>query len=455
MSKPESRPMTSATELLHELATKKAMKRLLPVLGIAYFMSYVDRTNVALAKTALEADIGLSAAAYGLGAGLFFLSYALLEVPSNLVLYRVGARVWITRIAVSWGAVSAAMMFVQNELSFYALRVLLGAAEAGLFPAMMYMVTLWFSQKHRVTVVGLIYTAPCVAIFIGSPIGGALMELDGVGGLHGWQWMFLVEGLVTVLVGVLVWFVLPGRPEDASWLTEEEAAALTERAVGHDEPSRTHLRGNLRYAFGRPVVVLLAAIYFINQAVSSGIGFNFPALVESLGVESPFLVGVVAGGGGIAGLAGVLFFPWLQRRIGREITLIGVCAAAGLLILVTFILSTSVGLSLGLIYVANFFALGTLPLFWVVAMSRMSGLMAAAGLAFINMIGIVGGFVGPFVYGLIENATGSLMAPYYTIAAASLVGVALVPLLAQVIRREKERERAGAAPGSATTQTPA
>jgi MFS family permease len=454
MSKPENRPMTSATDLLHELATKKAMRRLLPVLGIAYFMSYVDRTNVALAKTALEADIGLSAAAYGLGAGLFFLSYALLEVPSNLVLYRVGARLWITRIAVTWGAVSAAMMFVQDELSFYALRVLLGAAEAGLFPAMMYMVTLWFSQKHRVTVVGMIYTAPCIAIFIGSPIGGALMELDGVGGLHGWQWMFLVEGLVTVLVGVLVWFVLPGRPEDAAWLTEQEAAALTERAVGSDEPTRTHLRGNLRFAFGRPVVVLLATIYFINQAISSGIGFNFPALVQSLGVESPFLIGVVAGGGGIAGLAGVLFFPWLQRRIGREITLIGVCAGAGLLILVTFIASTSVGLSLALIYVANFFALGTLPLFWLVAMSRMSGLMAAAGLAFINMIGIVGGFVGPFAYGLIEDATGSLMAPYYTIAVASLVGVALVPVLALVIRREEERTAGGPQP-PASVRAPA
>ena len=169
--------MTNASDLMHELATRKAMARLLPVLGIAYFMSYVDRTNVALAKTALEADIGLSAAAYGLGAGLFFVSYALLEVPSNLVLYRVGARLWITRIAVTWGAVSAAMMFVQNEWSFYLLRLLLGAAEAGPVPRLMYMVTLWFSQKHRVTMVGLIYTAPCIAIFIGSPMGGALMEL--------------------------------------------------------------------------------------------------------------------------------------------------------------------------------------------------------------------------------------------------------------------------------------
>ncbi|MET1073012.1 MAG: MFS transporter, partial [Umezawaea sp.] len=355
---------TNANDQLHEHATRKAMTRLLPILGVAYFMSYVDRTNIALAKTALEADIGMGAAAYGLGAGLFFLSYALLEVPSNLVLYRVGARAWIARIAVTWGLVSAAMMFVQDEFSFYVLRLLLGATEAGLFPALMYTVTLWFSQKHRVTVVGLIYTAPCVAIVIGSPMGGALMELQGVGGLRGWQWMFLVEGLVTVLVGVLVWFVLPGRHADAKWLTREEADVLAERAVTQGVPSPTRMRGNLRSAFGRPTVLVLASIYFVNQAISSGIGFNFPALLQSLGLKSPFLIGLLAGGGGISALAGVLFFPWLKRRVGREVQLIGVCAGAGLLILIGFLASANPLWRISLIFVANFFALGTLPLFW-------------------------------------------------------------------------------------------
>ncbi|GHF70902.1 MFS family permease [Amycolatopsis bartoniae] len=429
--------MTNAQDLLHELATKKAMSRLLPVLGIAYFMSYVDRTNIALAKTALEADIGIGAAAYGLGAGLFFLTYALLEVPSNLVLYRVGARLWITRIAVTWGAVSAAMMFVHSEWSFYLLRLLLGAAEAGLFPAMMYLVTLWFSQRHRVTIVGLIYTAPCLAIFVGSPVGGALMELDGAGGLRGWQWMFLVEGLVTVVAGVLVWFTLPGRPADAKWLTPEQAAELTHRAVGQDAPSATRVRGNLRLAFGRPTVLALAAIYFINQAISSGVGFNYPALLQSLGIRNPFLVGLVAGSGGIAGLVGVLFFPWLERRIGRAVTLIGVGAGGTAVILLVFLISANPAVRIVLIFLSSFFALGTLPLFWSVAMSRMSGLLAAAGLAFINTVGITGGFAGPYAYGLIEDATGNLLSPYYTLLVASGVGLALVPLLARAIRREK------------------
>lgn len=420
------------------------MIRLLPIIGIAYFMSYVDRTNVALAKTALEADVGISAAAYGLGAGLFFVSYALLEVPSNLVLYRVGPRVWITRIAVTWGAVSAAMMFVQNDISFYVLRLLLGAAEAGLFPALMYMVTLWFSQKHRVTMVGLIYTAPCIGIFIGSPMGGALMELDGLAGLHGWQWMFLVEGLVTILVGGLVWLTLPDRPSDAKWLTPDEAAVLTEHAVSRDAPTATHLRGNLRLIFGRPVVLLIAGIYFVNQSIAAGVGFNFPAVLQELGLTSPFLIGVVAGSGGISALAGVLFFPWLKRRFGREVLLIGVCATGTLLIMIGFLTTTDAVYRVFLIFISSFFGFGTLPLFWSVAMSRMSGLAAAAGLAFINTLGITGGFVGPVVYGRIEQSTGSLFAPYYVIVAAACVGLALVPVLALVIRRE--RRPGGGAP---------
>jgi MFS family permease len=433
--------MRNATELLHTQATRKAMTRLLPVLGITYFMSYVDRTNVALAKTHLAADVHISAAAYGLGAGLFFVSYALLEVPSNLVLYRVGARRWIARIGVTWGAISAATMFVEGPTSFYVLRLLLGAAEAGLFPAMMYMVTQWFSQQHRVTMVGLIYLAPCVAILVGSPLGGALMELDGRFGLHGWQLMFLVEGLVTMVVGVLVWFRLPGRPADARWLSAEESAVLTERAVGTSPPQHTGFRTVLRLAFGRPFVLILGAIYFINQTVSSGIGFNFPAFIQSLGLKGPFLIGVVAGGGGLTGLVGVLLFPWLKRRYGHEMLLIGGCAGAGFLILLGFLAGSKGAWGVGLIIAASFFSLGTLPLFWSVAMSRMSGLVAAAGLAFINMLGIAGGFVGPYVYGLIEDRTGSLVAPYYVLTAAAGVAVALVPALALALRRDQEVDR--------------
>lgn len=428
--------MTAVSVTRYDRVTRKAMTRLLPIIGITYFMSYVDRSNVALAKTALAADAGIGVAAYGLGAGLFFISYALLEVPSNLVLHRVGPRVWITRIAVTWGAVSAAMMFVQNETSFYVLRLLLGAAEAGLVPALMYMVTLWFSQKHRVTMVGLIYTAPCVGALVGSPVSGALMELDGAGGLHGWQWMFLIEGLVTILIGGLVWRYLPDRPGDARWLTPEEAALLTE----HVQVPRPPGPYGGRSAFGHPVILVLAAIFFVNQAIQAGVAFNFPSLLQELGLDSAFLVGVVAGGVGLTGLAGVLLFPWLKRRYGHEVLLIGICAGAVLVLMIGFLASTDAVWRVGLILVSSFFSLGTLPLFWSVAMSRMSGVVAAAGLAFLNTVGIIGSFLGPFVYGRIEEATGSLFAPYYAIVAAACVGLTFVALLAAVMRREKKAE---------------
>jgi len=433
------------SEAVHAAATRKAMWRLLPVLGVAYFMSYVDRTNVALAKTQLEADVGVSAAAYGLGAGIFFLSYAFLEVPSNLVLYRVGARAWITRIAVTWGVVSAAMMFVQGELSFYVLRFLLGAAEAGLYPALMYTVTLWFASRHRVTVVGLIYVSPALAIIFGAPAGGGLMSLDGAAGLHGWQWLFMVEGLFTVAVGVLVWFALPGRPEDARWLTAAESSALSERAAAEAPASPARLRGNLGLAFGRPVVLVLAGIYFLNQIVVAAVGFNLPAIVEDLGVADPAVIGLITGTMGVAALAGVLFFPWLHRRVGRETELIVLCAVGTTVVMGAYVATGGAFAQLTLLFCANFFLVGTLPLFWSVAMSRMSGLMAAVGLAYINMIGLTGGFVGPYVFGLIEQGAGNVRAPFAFIIAASIAGIAMALVLGGIVRREGTRGRSASA----------
>jgi MFS family permease len=432
---PEALPVPAALQS----AARKAMWRLLPILGAAYFMSYVDRTNVALAKTQLEADVGISAAAYGLGAGIFFLSYALLEVPSNMVLYRIGARVWITRIAVSWGLVSAAMMFVQNEWSFYLLRLALGAAEAGLYPALMYLVMLWFPAQKRVMVVGILYTAPASAIILGSPAGGGLMALDGLGGLHGWQWMFLVEGLVTVLVGLAVWRLLPSGPHDARWLTPAERTAMAEHAASVAADSPTRLRGNLRLAFGRPVVLLLAGVYFFNQVVGSAIGFNVPALVESFGVRDSVMIGLISGSLGVAALLGVLFFPWLQRRIGRDTQLIVACAVLASLCLAGFVLAGDPVLKMALLFLANFFVLGTLPLFWSVAMSRMSGLMAAVGLAFVNMIGLTGSFVGPSVFGALESSGSSF--PF--VLGSCLAGVVVAVGLAAVVRRERPVEVGG------------
>ena len=368
---------------------------------------------------------------------MFFISYAFLEIPSNLLMYRVGPRRWIARIAVTWGALSALMMFVQGPISFYVLRFLLGAAEAGLYPALMYMVTLWFAQRYRATVIGLIYLAPTTALIVGSPLGGGLMELDDLLGLHGWQWMFLIEGLVTVLVGVLVWFTLPSVPSEAQWLTREEAAVLSERAGGTTRTPRRASAATSRRPSVDPFVVVVALIYFFNQITNVGIVFNIPSIVESLGIEGSFLIGLVSGSAGIGATIGVLLIPRIFRNHPhREAAAVGLLAAATTVVAVGYALSTSPVVRILLIAVSMIFVFGTLPLFWSIAMARMSGLMAAAGLAFINTVGLIGGFVGPYLFGIVEDLTGNPSGGFFVVIVSSVIGVLLAPVLARAIRSE-------------------
>jgi MFS family permease len=427
----------------HRLATRKAMARLLPLMCLIYFMSFIDRTNVALAKTALATDLGISAAAYGLGAGIFFVGYALLEIPSNLAAHRFGPRRWIARIAVTWGVLSTAMMFVQGEASFYVLRVLLGVAEAGLFPALMYMVTLWFAPKDRAVAVGWIYTAPSIALIIGSPLGAALMQLGGTAGLHGWQWMFLIEGVPTVLVGIILYFKLPDRPSDVSWLSAAEAKALVEHAVidvhGHAELFST----NWMAAIKRSTTVLIAIIYFMNQVAFVGLYFFTPSIVAQMHVKSPLLVGFLSSSVGIGFLAGVLLLPRIHLRVRNDCTFLGVLTAGVVASACAFIATREQAVQIILLGVTGFFAGGVLPSYWSVAMKRLQGIQAAAGLAFINTVGLLGGFVGPYLFGLAEKASGRSDAGFNVVVVASALGLLLVPLLAKAIKHENRP----AAPG--------
>lgn len=440
---------TVHSDPVHARATRKTMFKLIPLLGLIYFMSYIDRTNVSLAKTHLETDIGLSAAAYGLGAGIFFISYAFLEVPSNLIMYRIGPRMWITRIALSWGAVTALMMFVQGETSFYILRFVLGAAEAGLFPALAYMVTVWFAQHQRARIMGYIYLAPTIALIIGGPMGGALMEMDDIFGLHGWQWMFLIEGLVTVFIGGVLWFKLPSTPHDAKWLAPAEAASLITHA-GIPEENDRKIRGNLGKAFGRPFIVLLALIYFLNQVASVGLVFNIPSIIETMNVSSPFMIGVISGSVGIGATVGVLVIPRLFDGSAREAQWLGAMALGTLITAAAYLfVEAPVGRVL-LIMLGAVFIFGTLPLFWSVAMARMTGIVAAAGLAFINTIGLIGGFVGPYLFGISEARTGDPASGFVIVIVVSAISCTLVPFLSRALRRaDQDRLEELFAPGEA------
>jgi MFS family permease len=430
-------PITSSdSSKLHRVATRKAMLRLIPLMCVIYFMSYLDRTNVSLAKARLAADLGISAAAYGLGAGIFFIGYALLEVPSNLAAHRFGPRRWIARIAVTWGVLSATMMFVQGEWSFYTVRVLLGIAEAGLFPALMYMVTLWFAPKDRSVAVGWIYTAPALALMIGNPLGGVFMQMDGVAGLHGWQWLFLLEGLPTVVFGVILWFKLPEKPSDARWLSNDEAGVLEARAVP-DAAHVSRFSHNWLSALKQPATILTGLIYFLNQVAFVGLVFFVPAMIQQMHVKSPLMVGVLSSSVGLGVLLGVLILPRIHRRVTRDCLYLGILTAGLIVSAVLFISYTWLPVRLALFVATAFFGGGVLPLYWAISMKRLHGIQAAAGLALINTIGLIGGFVGPYLFGLVEAATGKSAAGFSVVVGASILGLLLVPLLAKAIRSEE------------------
>lgn len=421
----------------HWLATRRAMARLIPLMCAIYFVSYLDRTNVALAKAALSADLGISAAAYGFGAGIFFLGYALLEVPSNLLAHRIGPRRWIARIAVTWGALSSAMMFVQGEWSFYLLRVLLGIAEAGLFPALMYMVTLWFAPKDRAIAIGWIYLAPALALVIGNPIGGALMKMNGIAGLHGWQWMFLLEGLPSIIVGVILWFKLPERPRDARWLTKAEADSLEAHVLLLGHADSHGYSGHWAKALKRPTTILIGLIYFLNQVAFVGLVFFTPSIIQQMQITAPLTVGLLSSSVGIGFLCGVLVLPRIHQKIARDCYCLGLFTCGLIVSSLAFTLINDASARIALFTATALFAGGVLPIYWAIAMKRLQGIQAAAGLAFINTIGLLGGFAGPYLFGLAEKASGLSSSGFYVIVTAAVLGLLLVPLLAKAINCEE------------------
>jgi MFS family permease len=414
----------NAPQTAYRSGTKRVWLRLMPVLLVAYVLNYLDRTNIALAKTHLEADLGISAAAFGLGAGLFFLAYCTLEIPSNIIMHRVGARRWIGRIIISWGAISTLTMFVWNDTSFYIMRFLLGIAEAGFYPGMLFYFTLWFAARDRAIAVGALLAAPQVATIFGSPLGGALMTLDGNLGLHGWQWLLLLEGLPTVLFGIFIWFYLPDSPADARWLDADQKSAIIEATGGAKAESHS-VREALRSVFSSGALLLIAGIYFVTQLCVYGITFFMPSIIEAAGVEGTLLIGAISGLPAVGALIGVFVYPRLFRAFGRPILFIGV-AMAGAAVATFAAAQTGYPGSLVSLAVMQFFVTGTAPVLWSVAMSRISGVQSAAGLAMINAIGLLGGFFGPNIFGIAEARTGDPAAAILLLSVACTVALVLV-----------------------------
>jgi MFS transporter, ACS family, tartrate transporter len=420
----------TSQEQARETAIRKAAWRLLPFLCLCYMINFLDRVNVGFAALAMNQDLGFSPSVYGLGAGIFFAGYILFEVPSNLALQRFGARFWIARIMISWGIVATAMALVHNEASFYALRLLLGIAEAGFFPGIILYLTYWFPARERARIVSLFMAAVPLATVVGGPVSGALLKLHGFWGLAGWQWLFIIEGLPAVLLGVVVLFVLDDRPEEARWLSQDERQALATTLAAEAEATREAGYAGLGQALTRPRVLVLGLLYFCIVSGLYGIGFWMPQVIQTYGLE-PLEIGFLTAIPYLAAAIGMVLWGARSDRTGERIwhialpLLIGGAAFAWSAVSGPFSL-TIVALTFATLGI--YAAVGT---FWSLPTAILTGTGAAAGLALVNSMGNVAGLISPTVIGVIRQTTGSFTWALLYLAGAMLLGALIVLLVGQ------------------------
>jgi MFS transporter, ACS family, tartrate transporter len=384
----------------------KVRRRLVPFLFLLYIVAYLDRINVGFAALQMNAALGLSASAYGLGAGIFFVSYTLFEVPSNVVLARVGARLWIARIMLTWGLVSSGMMLVRGPTSFYVMRFLLGAAEAGFFPGIIFYLTQWFPARERARTIAAFMTASLTAGIVGGPVSGALLSLDGASGLAGWQWLFLLEGVPAMVLGIVVLFYMTERPADAHWLSDVERSALVEtlRRDASDGPASVQTVGSA-LASGRTWV--LAIVYFTIPIALYAFGFWLPQIIQASSTGSDFQIGLLAAIPYLLGACGMVIAARHSDRTGERRWHIAGAALAGGAAFIVSAFSPTLGVSLVALSMAMLGLASMFGPFWAFATAGLRGVGAAAAIALINSVGNTGGFVGPYVIGYIRDRTQS------------------------------------------------
>ena len=383
-------------------------RKLMPMLIFAYVISFLDRTNISLAKTHMAVDLGISAAAYGFGAGLFFLTYALMEVPSNLIMHRVGARLWITRIMITWGILSAGMAFITDETTFYIARALLGAAEAGLFPGVMLYLTYWFGKEQRARASGYFLIGVCLANIISGPIGGLLLEMDGIMGWHGWQWLFFLEGIPAVLFSVVIWKKLPDKPSKARWLTQEQADEVEQalKKENDEEIASGNVGHSFKGVFKIPQLWLAIAVYFLHQISVYSVIFFLPGIIGTYGGLTSVEIGLLNSIPWVAAALGAAFLPKYATtpKLSRKIMFGGLILMSAGLTLAAY--TPPMIALIGFTLTASMFFV-VQPVVFLFASSRLAGAGMAAGLALVNTCGITGGFFGPSLLGFVEQTTGS------------------------------------------------
>jgi len=410
---------------------RKAARRLLPLLVLLYLVNYLDRVNVGFAALTMNADLGLSSAAYGLGAGLFFIGYFFFEVPSNIVLHRVGARLWIARIMLTWGLVASATAFVQGEVSFYVVRVLLGIAEAGFFPGVLLYLTYWFPRAERARIVALTFLAVPLASVIGSPLSTVLIQHgEGLLGFDaGWRFMFFVEGLPALLLGVAVLFLLPSRPSTARWLTTAEATAL-ERHLAAEESREVGREVPTREALTDPRVLALSVVYFGIVFGLYVLAFFLPQVIEGFQEQFGTTFTLVEVGLVTAvpyAFAAVAMVLWARHsdRTGERAGHVAVPVFIGAVAIAAALYMDSPLAVMVCITVCAMGVYAAIPVFWQLPTRLLSGVGAAAGIALINSFGNLSGFLGPYLTGWLEDLTGSFRTGLWVVAVLMVVAGAV------------------------------
>lgn len=412
---------------------KKIAWRLMPLIIICYLFAFFDRVNISFAKTALQADLGLSNTAYGLGASLFVVGYVLLEVPSNLMLYRFGARRWIARIMISWGLATAAMVFVHAEWQFYGLRFLIGAMEAGFAPGILYYLTLWFPKAYRGRISSIFFLATAFSGIIGAPVSGLILSyMNGVHGLAGWQWLFIAGGLPCVLLGFVVLARFDDGIDEARWLSADERKVIAVQLDRQNNEIGDHSIGR---ALLMPGVLILGFIYFLIQVASYGLNFWGPDLIKTASGASPSLIGFLTAIPYLCGAISMLVIGYLSDASGERPKFVaGLIFAAALGFFAAGVFDKTLVFLIGALALLGAGVVAAIPTFWTLPPKILTGVGAAGGIALINTLGQLGGIVSPVMVGAVKDATGSTTPALYVIGSLCVLcaGILLFALPRQL-----------------------
>ncbi|MBS7537374.1 MFS transporter [Ancylobacter lacus] len=410
---------------LEKRAYGKVFWRIVPFLMLCYVVAYLDRVNVGFAKLQMSQDLGFSETVFGFGAGVFFFGYFLFEVPSNIMLHKIGARVWIARIMVSWGIISAAFLLVPNATTFYVLRFLLGIAEAGFYPGIILYLTYWYPSHRRARIIAVFMAAIPISGIFGNPLSGWIMDaFHETHGLAGWQWMFLIEAIPALLLGVAVFFYLDNGIREAKWLAEDEKALL-EAEIARDNRTKETPR-SVGGVFKDGRVWLMCLIYFSFVTGQYALTFWMPTLIKATGVTGNLNIGLISAIPFLcAAVTMVLVGRSADHRRERRWHLIipATCGAIGFIVAAT---STSTPLAILSLSIAAAGVITCAPLFWSLPTAFLTGTAAAAGIALINSVGNLAGFVSPYLIGFLKDLTGSNQIGMYALAGFLLVGVVAV-----------------------------